>query len=113
MPFRILGRNPLSKLSPEILSRFEGVTQSTGYDEIASLDRGCAGVDAIINAYSGRPEPTLEGQLLLLRAAERHESYDPFIAFQNHVELTSAIRPIYILSGVFAYVFFAAPGHGD
>ncbi|KAI0381212.1 NAD(P)-binding protein [Hypomontagnella monticulosa] len=132
---RILARNPSSKLSPEILSRLEGVVQSTGYDDIASLDRGCAGVDAIINGYSGQPELTLEGQLLLLRAAERagvtrfvaacwsydwttlqlgqHESYDPFIALQNHVELTSAIRPIYILSGVFAEVFFSVPGRVD
>ncbi|KAI1442560.1 NAD(P)-binding protein [Annulohypoxylon stygium] len=132
---RILARNASSKLSPDTLSRLEGVIQSTGYDDIDSLNRGCAGVDAIVNAYSGRPELTLEGQLLLLRAAERagvkrfvaacwsydwtalklgqHESYDPFIAFHNHVELTSSIRPIYILTGVFAEVFFATPGHGD
>ncbi|KAI1385139.1 uncharacterized protein F4822DRAFT_335332 [Hypoxylon trugodes] len=132
---RALARNASAKLSPEVLSRLESVVQSTGYDDIASLDRGCAGVDAIINAYSGRPELTLEGQLLLLRAAERagvkrffaacwnydwttlklgqHEGYDPFIAFQNHVDLTSDIKPIYIFTGVFAEVFFATPGHGD
>lgn len=132
---RALARNASDKLSPEILSRLESVVQSSGYDDIASLDRGCAGVDAVVNAYSGRPELTLEGQLLLLHAAERagvkrfvaacwsydwtalklgqQESYDPFIAFHNHVDLTSEIRPIYILSGVFAEVFFAVPGHGD
>ncbi|KAI4864450.1 hypothetical protein F4820DRAFT_449022 [Hypoxylon rubiginosum] len=126
---RALARNASDKLSPEILSRLESVVQSSGYDDIASLDRGCAGVDAVVNAYSGRPELTLEGQLLLLHAAERagvkrfvaacwsydwtalklgqQESYDPFIAFHNHVDLTSEIRPIYILSGVFAEVFFA------
>ncbi|KAI1371577.1 hypothetical protein F4677DRAFT_304210 [Hypoxylon crocopeplum] len=131
---RALARSP-SKISPEILTRLESTVQSSGYDDIVSLDRGCAGVDAVVNAYSGRPELTLEGQLLLLRAAERagvkrfvascwsydwttlklgqQESYDPFIAFHNHVDLTSEIRPIYILSGVLAEVFFAAPGHGD
>ncbi|KAL7624787.1 hypothetical protein AAE478_006359 [Parahypoxylon ruwenzoriense] len=132
---RALARNASLKLPPEILSRLESVVQSSGYDDIAALDCGCAGADAIINAYSGKPELTLEGQLLLLRAAERagvkrfvascwtydwtalqlgqHESYDPFIAFHNHVQLTSEIRPIYIMSGVFAEVFFAVPGHGD
>ncbi|KAI5855553.1 NAD(P)-binding protein [Durotheca rogersii] len=132
---RALARSPSSSFSSDTLSRLESVVPTSGYDDVAALDRGCAGVDAIVNAYSGKPELTLEGQLLLLRAAERagvkrfvasswsydwtalqlgqHESYDPFIAFRNHVELTSEIRPIYILTGVFAEVFFAVPGHGD
>ncbi|KAI1396623.1 hypothetical protein F4819DRAFT_491348 [Hypoxylon fuscum] len=102
-----------SRLSPEVVPRLESTVQSNGHDDIPSLDRGFAGVDAIVNAYSERPELTLEGQLLLLRAAERasvkrfvaacwsydwttlklgqQESYDPFIAFHNHVDLTSEI----------------------
>ncbi|KAI0157153.1 hypothetical protein GGR52DRAFT_565500 [Hypoxylon sp. FL1284] len=132
---RALCRNPSTKLWPETLSRLESVVQSKGYDDIAALDRGCAGVDAIVNAYHSAPELVLEGQLLLLRAAERAgvkrfvtncwnydwttmqlgqtESYDPFISFCNQAALTSEIRPIYVLTGIFAEVLFAVPGHGD
>ncbi|KAI0118002.1 hypothetical protein F4776DRAFT_634765 [Hypoxylon sp. NC0597] len=52
---RALAPNIPSKISPEILSRLESTVQSSGFDNIASLDRGCADVDAIINAYSGKP----------------------------------------------------------
>lgn len=78
--------------------------QSTRYYDIGALDCACAGgVDAVVCAYSGIPE--LEGQLLLLRAAERggirrflaaswnydwtalqlgqSESYDPYISFRR------------------------------
>ena len=86
------------------------------------------GVDAIICAYAALPELALEGQLLLLRAAERagvkrfvatswnydwrkinlreEEVYDAYIAFNAHVELSSSIRPIYIQTGILAEVFF-------
>ncbi|OTA89352.1 hypothetical protein M434DRAFT_34334 [Hypoxylon sp. CO27-5] len=43
----------------------------------------------------------------------QHESFDLFIAFHNHIELTSEIRSIYILTGVSAEVFFAVSDHGD
>ncbi|KAH8703335.1 hypothetical protein BGW36DRAFT_413932 [Talaromyces proteolyticus] len=131
---RILARNP-SRINSARLKHVESTVQSTSYYDIEALDRACAGVDAIINAYSGIPELQLEGQLLLIRAAERagvkrfvaaawnydwsemplgmHESYDAYIALCNHADMTSSIKPIYILSGVLAETFFAVPGHGD
>lgn len=131
---RILARNP-SRIDSTRLKLVETIIHSTSYYDIEALDRACAGVDAIINAYNGIPELQLEGQLLLLRAAERacvkrfvsaswnydwsamqlgtHESYDPYIAFYNYVDMTSDIKPIYIFCGVLAEVLFAVPGHGD
>ncbi|EJD41360.1 NAD(P)-binding protein [Auricularia subglabra TFB-10046 SS5] len=130
---RVLARNP-SKLDPARLAKLEGVVQSANYYDIAALDRGCAGVDAVICAYYAVPELQLEGNLLLLRAAERagvrtfvaatwnfdwrnmalgqHESYDAYLAFRNHVELSSDIKPIYIFTAALVEVLFALPGHG-
>ncbi|KAF4471090.1 NAD(P)-binding [Fusarium albosuccineum] len=129
---RALGRTP-SKLEPSRQEKLESFVQSEAYHDVAALDRACQGVDAVICAYSGIPELQLEGQLLLLRAAERagvkkyvahswnmdwrdmklgdHESYDPFISFRHHVEGSSDIKPNYIFSGILAEVLFSAPGH--
>lgn len=131
---RGLGRSP-SKLAPQTLSTLESFVQSTGYSDIDALDRACSGVDGVICAYGARPELQLEGQLLLLRAAERaqitkfisaswnydwsnmqlgmQESYDPLISFRSQVGLTSTIRPIYIFCGALAETLFSVPGHGD
>lgn len=131
---RALGRNP-SKMEPSRRKMLEDFITSSGYDDIPALDRACAGADAIICTYQGIPILQLEGQLLLLRAAERagvkrfitstfnynwrdnhlghHESYDGFIAFRNHVEKTSDIRPIYLLTGILAEVLFCSPNYGQ
>lgn len=131
---RALGRTP-SKLPPQKLEKLESFITSKEYYDIDALDRACTSVDAIICAYAGLPELQLDAQLLLLRAAERagvtryissswnydwsnmslgmQESYDPFICFRRHVELSSNIRPIYILCGILAEVLFSLPGHGD
>lgn len=44
---------------------------SRNHYDIAALERAVDGVDAVVCAYAGLPELALEGQLLLLRAAER------------------------------------------
>jgi nucleoside-diphosphate-sugar epimerase len=129
---RGLGRSP-AKLDPTI--KLERFIQSANYYDIPALEAAVAGVDAIIVAYMGLPELQIEGQLLLLRAAERagvrifhtatwtydfrktafleHESYDPFVAFQRIVELTSPIKPLYMLTGVLAEVLFSVDGRAD
>lgn len=131
---RVLARNPTT-IPSLILDQLESAVQSSSYYDINALDAACKGVDAVVCAYSGIPELQLEGQLLLLRAAERagvrrfmsaswnydwsdmslgqHESYDPYISFRKHAELTSSIKPIYIFCGVLAEVLFSVPGHGD
>lgn len=129
---RGLGRSP-AKLDPTI--KLESFIQAANYYDIPALDAAVAGVDAIIVAYMGTPELQVDGHLLLLRAAERagvrifhastwaydfrktnfleHESYDAFVAFQRIAELTSPIKPIYVLSGVLAEVFFSVEGRAD
>jgi uncharacterized protein YbjT (DUF2867 family) len=67
---RGLGRTR-AKLDPAILSRLESFVESENYYDIPALERAVKGVDAVICAYAGLPELALEGQLLLLRAAER------------------------------------------
>ncbi|KAH6682302.1 NAD(P)-binding protein [Plectosphaerella plurivora] len=128
---RALARN-LSSLSPAHQSKLHSSVQSTSYYDIAALDQACNGADAIIVAYSGSPELVIEGHLLLIRAAERagikrfiasswcydfrsltlgqHDSYDPYIMLQRHLEMSSSIKPTFILSGVLAEVFFSVPG---
>lgn len=129
---RGLGRSP-EKLDPSI--ELESFVKSKNYYDTPALEVAVNGVDAIIVAYMGTPELQIEGQLLLLRAAERagvrifhtstwtydfrkvkfleHESYDPFIAFRRIVELSSTIKPIYMLSGVLAEVLFSVEGRAD
>lgn len=67
---RGLGRNP-AKLPATIRGNLEGFVTSTGIYDIPALDRAVSGVDAVICAYNFDPEIVVEGQLFLLRAAER------------------------------------------
>ena len=130
---RGLGRSP-SKLDNKLLSRLESFVQSITYYDIPALDLAVSGpVDAVICAYTGLPELGLDGQLLLLRAAERagikrflaaswnydwrkiafgsEPIYDALIAFHAHVRITSAIKPLHIFSGMLAEVFLGTQGH--
>lgn len=133
---RGLGRDP-SKLEPQTLERLESYVKSSSYYDIPALEKAVAGVDAIICAYAPLPELDVEGQLLLLRAAERAnikifiaqtwnydwtrieygavEPYDNHIAFQRHVEMTSSIKPVYLFTGLFADILYTpyAPGSFD
>ncbi|KAJ4305438.1 hypothetical protein N0V90_000969 [Kalmusia sp. IMI 367209] len=108
---RGLGRSP-SKLDPSI--KLESFVQSKNYYDIPAIEAAVKGVDAIIVAYMGTPELQMDGQLILLRAAERagvrifhastwnydfrktkfleHESYDPFVAFQRILKYSLALR---------------------
>ncbi|KAL2127669.1 hypothetical protein VTI74DRAFT_10328 [Chaetomium olivicolor] len=131
---RALGRDP-SKLNATLQEKLESFVEFNNYYDIEALERGCHGVDAVVCAYNGVPGLHLDGQLLLLRAAERagvsryvaatwncdwrdmtlgmHESYDPIMCFREQVKLSSIIKPIYFFCGAFAEVFFSVPGHGD
>ncbi|KAI0444302.1 NAD(P)-binding protein [Xylaria telfairii] len=128
---RALARNP-DKLSAATTAQLEKFVQITAYYDVPALEAACAGVDAIICAYNGTVELQVEGQLFLLRAAERagvrvyvsaswngdwrrqalgdHESYDPYHCFRRLAELSSTVRPHFIFSGILAEVFFSAPG---
>ncbi|KAF4457979.1 hypothetical protein FALBO_15099 [Fusarium albosuccineum] len=119
---RGLGRSP-DKLDPSISQNLESFVKSTSHEDIPALDKAVAGVDAVICAYAPIDVLTLDGCLLLLRAAERAnikifiasswnndwskikfgdlEHYDTHISFENHAALTSSIRPVYMFSGVF------------
>lgn len=130
---RGLGRSP-QKLTPTIRASLERFETCTGYDDISALDRACKGVDAIVCAYGMDPRLQLDGQLLLLRAAERagvntyvaaswngdwsklplgkHEAYDAFVSFRHHAEMTSPIKPTYVYIGIFAETLFSMSGHG-
>ncbi|KAJ5481633.1 hypothetical protein N7475_000445 [Penicillium sp. IBT 31633x] len=99
---RGIGRDP-AKLPTELRQNLESFVVSSGIYDIPSLDRAVANVDAVICAYGFLPEVLVEGQLMLLRAAERagvkifhaaswnydwtlgyfgqHESYDPYLVF--------------------------------
>ncbi|KAF5004989.1 hypothetical protein FDECE_8514 [Fusarium decemcellulare] len=99
--------------------------------DIPAYDEAVAGVDAIISAPSGAFETALDGQILLLRAAERagikifhasswnydwtrlplgfHEGYDPLLSFWNHACLSSTINPIATFTGTIPdYVFYSS-----
>lgn len=67
---RGLGRSP-HKIDSTILSSLESFVQSKTYYDVPALEQAVKGVDAVICAYAGLPELALDGQLLLLRAAER------------------------------------------
>lgn len=131
---RGLGRSP-SKLPPALGPLLESFVESTSYYDVPALDTACTGVDAVICAYLGTPELLLDGQLLLLRAAERagatkyvaaswshdwrhmalrqQDSYDNNITFANHAELTSSLKPIHVFTGALGEVLFSAPGRVD
>jgi nucleoside-diphosphate-sugar epimerase len=130
---RGLGRSP-HRLARETLAALERFETCSGYDDIPALDRACHGVDAVVCAYGMDPRLQLDGQLLLLRAAERaevniyvaaswngdwsklglgeHEAYDAYVSFRHHVEVTSPINPIFIYIGIFAETIFSMFGHG-
>ena len=130
---RALGRDR-SKLPAGLKDQLEGFIEVSGFDDRSGLDSGCKGVDAIIVGYGGDPELVLDGQLALLRAAERAgirrfhamswnldwegmapgtiESYDPHIAFSRQAKQTSSIKPLYVFSGVLAMTLFGVPGAG-
>lgn len=67
---RGIGRDP-EKLPVHIRQNLEDFVLSKGLYDIPALDRAVAGVDAVICAYGFLPEVLVEGQLMLLRAAER------------------------------------------
>jgi uncharacterized protein YbjT (DUF2867 family) len=67
---RGLARNP-GKLKQDVASRLEGFVQMKDIYDIAAFDMAVHGVDAIICAWNWAPEVTVDGQILLLRAAER------------------------------------------
>ncbi|KAJ4231871.1 hypothetical protein NW757_013855 [Fusarium falciforme] len=91
----------------------------TALNDIAALDRAVQGIDAIIAAMHYSPESVLDGQLLLLRAAERAgvklslgdaEPYDPYIAFYHHARLNSTIKPLYaVTGGLLEHAFYHSP----
>ncbi|RDW63654.1 hypothetical protein BP6252_11199 [Coleophoma cylindrospora] len=104
---RGMGRDR-NKVPESTLERLESFVQCTGIYDLPALDRAVEGVDAIVNASTYAAEVVLDGQLLLLRAAERagikifhaaswnfdwskdtlgnHEGYDPFISFANQTK---------------------------
>jgi nucleoside-diphosphate-sugar epimerase len=130
---RGLSRNP-SKLSQSVSSKLESFVESSSYYDTAALDKACHGVDAIICAYAPVPDASLDGQLCLLRAAERSgvkrfhaaswnldwskqplgvlESYDAYISFMYQARISSPIKPLYTFVGALAQTFFAVPGAG-
>jgi len=76
---RGLGRSPKS-LTSELRYKLERFIVSSSYYDIPAIEQAVRGADAIVCAYSGLPELQLEGQLILLRAAERAgvKVYIPF-----------------------------------
>ncbi|KAJ5144434.1 hypothetical protein N7526_001942 [Penicillium atrosanguineum] len=75
---RGLGRNP-DRLDESIAGKLEGFQKATGIYDLNALDLAVQGVDAVVCAYTPETEVIMEGQLLLLRAAQRHgvKVYDP------------------------------------
>ena len=130
---RGLGRSP-SKFPESIRSSLESFVEIDSYFDVPTLDKACRGCDAVVCAYAPVPELQLEAQLLLLRAAERagikkfvadswnsdyrllglndHESYAPYISFRNQVELSSMVKPIFVMTGAFAETWLASPEQG-
>ena len=130
---RGLGRNP-SSLPAYLSTRLESFVTSTSFYDIPALNLAVTGVSAIINAYAPNPLLDLDGHLLLLRAAERagvkifiasswsrdwsnlkfgdFEHYNNHIAFEHQVATTSTIKPVYIITGVFADLLFTPYGPG-
>jgi putative NADH-flavin reductase len=67
---RGLARNP-DKMDKGLLSKLESFVKLQDIYDLAALQRAVDGVDAIVCAYPPHQEVVVEGQLLLLRAAER------------------------------------------
>lgn len=130
---RALGRSP-AKLPEDLRNQLESFVKIDHLNDTANLDLGCKGADAVICTYGSDPVLMLDGQLALLRAAERAgikrfhaaswnlvwdkmplgviESYDPVIAFNRQAALTSPIKPLYVFCGVLASTLFGVPGTG-
>jgi nucleoside-diphosphate-sugar epimerase len=131
---RAMGRNA-SKMPEDLRLHLESFIEITGFSDNVNFERGCVGADAIIVAWNEDPRLVLEGQLALLRAAERNnikrfhavswntdwenmplgviESYDPLISFARQALLTSSIKPLYTFCGVLAMTLFGVPGAGS
>ena len=152
---RGLGRSP-EKLPADIATRLESFVKIADMYDLAGLASAVGGgaeakagtdagepaasvavVDAVISAVAANAALVLEGQLLLLRAAERAgvrifhaaswnfdwtglelgeiDIYDAYIAFRNHVQLTCpTLRPLYAFTGVIVEeMFFNAPSGGN
>ncbi|KAJ9603627.1 hypothetical protein H2200_011813 [Cladophialophora chaetospira] len=125
---RGFGRSP-TKLPSAILTRLESFVECDYYEERTALDKAVSGVDAVICSYVSHADAILESQLALLRAVERagvkiyhahswnanwnkigfeeFEHYDAYKSFRRHVELTSAIKPVYVFTGIFAEFAFS------
>ncbi|KAK8075534.1 isoflavone reductase like, partial [Apiospora hydei] len=117
-------------LEPGIEERLEGFVKMTHAYDIQALVEACQDVDAVMCAYSWEPQLIVEGQLLLLRAAERagvkifhacswnydqlgdHEAYDSYIMFCNHARISSTIRPIYGFTGLTPQYTLTHPSAG-
>ena len=67
---RGMGRDP-NKVPASIREKLEGFITSSGFYDLPALDKAVSGVDAIVCAWGFEPEAIVEGQLWLLRAAER------------------------------------------
>ncbi|KAK8061833.1 hypothetical protein PG994_008199 [Apiospora phragmitis] len=105
-------------LGPDIAERLDGFVRMAHAYDIQALGEACKDVDAVMCTYSWEPQLVVEGQLLLLRAAERagvkifhacswnydqlgdHEAYDSYIMFCNHARISWTIRPIYGFTGL-------------
>ncbi|KAH6669671.1 hypothetical protein F5X68DRAFT_249101 [Plectosphaerella plurivora] len=131
---RGLGRNP-DNVSSEVREKLESFVKTEHYYDIPALDRAVTGVDAIISAYSPDPILDLDANLLLLRAAERAgvkvfvasswnqdwsknkygdmEFYDSHIAFEHQAAMTSTIKPVYFITGMFAELLLTSFGPGN
>lgn len=131
---RGLGRDS-SKLPSSIADKLESFVTSTNWYDIEALDKAVNGVDGIICCYTPDPVLTLDGSLLLLRAAERagvkifiasswnndwskikygdFEHYDTHIAFQQHAALTSSVHPVYLFTGSFSDLLLTKYGPGS
>lgn len=130
---RGLGRSP-DKLDPSLKPQLESWVDTTGIEDAASYDRACAGVDAIIVAWPAYARFVVDGQILLLRAAERAgvkrfhaaswnldwehlplheiETYDAMIFFADHALMTSPIKLCHTFTGVLGKTLFGVPGAG-
>lgn len=127
---RGLGRSR-AKLPERIQSdsRIEFLETIDYFDEKV-LEEACHGCDAVICAYGIVPKLQLEGQLFLLRAAEKMgvkrfvaaswsgdyrklklgdvESYDPYMCLRAQAPLETTLKPNFIFVGVFAETMFAS-----
>jgi nucleoside-diphosphate-sugar epimerase len=130
---RGLGRSP-DNLNPELSRRLESFVKSDSYYDIPAIDKAVTGVDAVINTYAPTGVLDLDGHLILLRAAERSqikifiasswsrdwsnikfgdfEHYNNHIAFEHQIATTSSIRPVYVITGLFADLLFSPYGPG-